>query len=126
MEVKVDGFEGFGDLPPEEFSELIRSRVEATAQQGIRHMRKGPNTLPQYHLEDDVSLDINMDTERLRQFETAANPFIGIFHLRGRAVVDAKLPISADEGLLMIQRRLAKDIAARVADLANPSDGADD
>lgn len=119
MDVNVFGLPGFGDLPPEAFSELIRSRVEDTAGHGLRHMRKNANTLPQYHLEESASVEFDMEKERLTQFETETNPFIGIFHLKGRAVVDAKLPISADEGMLMVQRRLAQEIAERVAKLAD-------
>jgi hypothetical protein len=119
MEVKIDGFEGFGDLPPEVFAELIRTRVEESAHQGLRHMRRNSETPPQYHLEEKANLDFDMTTERLAAFETAANPFIGIFHLKGRAVVDAKLPISADEALMMVQRRLAQQIADRVANLTD-------
>lgn len=125
MQIKVDGFEGFGDMPLDRFAELIRSKVEAAAYDGLRHMRKNRDTLPQYHLEQDARLDIEMKTERLVQFETEANPFIGVFQLEGRAVVDATLPISAEEGLLIVQRRIAQDIAARVARLAL-SDHADE
>lgn len=82
-------------------------------------MRRNSDTPPQYHLEESSSLDFDMTTERLTAFETEANPFIGIFHLKGRAVVDAKRPISSDEALLMVQRRLAQQIADRVANLTD-------
>lgn len=126
MEIKVDGFEGFGDLPTGAFAKLIRSRVEETARMGLRHMRKNAGTLPQFHLEETARLNFDMTTERLAAFETEANPFIGIFHLKGRAVVDAKLPITADEALLMIQRRLASQIADRVTALTEDPDHSDE
>lgn len=117
MQIKIDGFEGFGDLPPDQFAELIRSRVKESARAGFRNMR-GPETIPQLHLEEDSSFQYDMDTERLTQFENDANPFIGIFHLKGRGSIDAKLPVSADEGMAILQRKLVDDISNRIASLA--------
>ena len=117
IQIKIDGFEGFGDLPPDQFAELIRSRVKKSAHEGFRHMYE-PGTIPQAHLEEHASFEYDMETERLTQFENDANPFIGIFHLKGHGSVDATLPVSADEGMTIIQWKLVEDISKRIASLA--------
>lgn len=124
MRVKIDGLESFGHLPPDEFKTLIQTRVEEAARQGLGFLQHNKNTPPQPHLVETANLDFGMTTERLSMWEIEANPFIGIFELKGRIEMDASLPVSPDEVFSTIKARLAKDIADRVASLADGSDGA--